>query len=86
MKNVEKILTSVLMLSAIGISACETCQTRQPEITKNLTHGAGPESDWDWFIVGIVMLITLVAFYYTVKYLVKPGERNKDHIKHSFLQ
>lgn len=86
MEKLKKIVIAVLLLAATYISACDACKSQQPEITKDLTHGVGPESDWDWFIVGIVMLITLVAFYYTVKYLVQPGEKSKDHIKHSFLQ
>ncbi|REC46985.1 hypothetical protein [Chryseobacterium pennipullorum] len=86
MKISEKVIALVLMLSATYISACDACKSQQPEITKELTHGTGPESDWDWFIVGIVILITLLAFFYSVKYLVKPGEKDKSHIKYTFLQ
>ena len=86
MKNLTKILTSFLMLFANYILACDACKLQQPKITKDLTHGAGPESDWDWFIVGIVILITVVAFIYSIKYLIKPGEKDKSHIKYSFLQ
>jgi hypothetical protein len=66
--------------------ACDTCKLRQPEVTKDLTHGTGPESDWDWFIVAIVVLITVLAFIFSVKYLIKPGEKDKNHIKYSVLQ
>jgi hypothetical protein len=86
MKNVTKILTTILVFLATYISACDVCKSQQPEITKDLTHGVGPESDWDWFIVGIVILITVLAFLYSVKYLIKPDERNKNHIKYSFLE
>lgn len=65
--------------------ACDACKLQQPPVTKNFTHGTGPESDWDWVIVGMVILLTLLAFIYSVKYLVKPGERDENHIKYSVL-
>ncbi|CAM3126348.1 hypothetical protein DRF59_18220 [Chryseobacterium flavum] len=63
--------------------ACDACKLQQPEVTRNFTHGTGPESNWDWFIVGIVILITVLAFILSAKYLIKPGEKNKTHIKYS---
>lgn len=66
--------------------ACDACKIQQPKITKNLTHGTGPGSNWDWLIVAIIALITIYTFIYTVKYLVKPGEKDKSHIKHSILE
>lgn len=87
MKNVIKnIAVTLCLLYTSYLFACDTCKLRQPKVTQNLTHGAGPESDWDWFIVAIVIAITLLAFFYSVKYLVKPGEKNKNHIKYSFLE
>lgn len=65
--------------------ACDACKLRQPKVTKEFTHGTGPESDWDWFIVGIVIAITVLALIYSLKYLIKPGEKNKSHIKYYFL-
>lgn len=66
--------------------ACDTCKLRQPKVTQDFTHGTGPDSDWDWFIVGLVIAITVVAFAYSVKYLIWPGERNKNHVKYNFLK
>lgn len=87
MKNVVKnIAVTLCFLYTSYLLACDTCKLRQPKVTQNLTHGAGPESDWDWFIVAIAIAITLLAFFYSVKYLVKPGEKNKNHIKYSFLE
>lgn len=83
------IKNTALLLSLLFTAysyACDTCKLRQLKVTQNLTHGAGPESNWDWFIVAIVVVITLLAFFYSVKYLVKPGEKNKNHIKYSFLE
>ncbi|MFP3834590.1 hypothetical protein SAMN05421594_2683 [Chryseobacterium oleae] len=84
MKNLIKNgLNVILILWTSYAMGCDACQLRQPEVTKDLTHGTGPESDWDWFIVGIVILITVLAFIFSVKYLIKPDEKDLRHIKYS---
>ena len=70
-------------LFAVCAWACEACRLQQPKITRNITHGTGPESGWDWFIVGVVALIAVLAFAFSVKFLISPGEKNKSHIKYS---
>ena len=65
--------------------ACEAYSLKQPEITKGWTHGTGPESNWDWFIVGIIAAITLLTLFYSVKFLIFPREKDKKHIKNSVL-
>jgi hypothetical protein len=81
--RLKYIIACASVFFTIYTFACDTCKLRQPKVTRELTHGAGPESDWDWFIVGIVILITVVAFFYSVKYLVKPGEKDVHHIKYT---
>jgi heme/copper-type cytochrome/quinol oxidase subunit 2 len=84
MKNLMKnILNVILILWTSYAMGCDACQLRQPEVTKDFTHGTGPESNWDWFIVGIVILITVFTFIFSVKYLIKPGEKDETHIKYS---
>lgn len=65
--------------------ACEVCEKNQPKITRGITHGSGPQSNWDWVIITIMVLITLLTLAYSIKYLVKPGEKNSDHIKKTIL-
>lgn len=65
--------------------ACPACEAQQPKITAGLTHGSGPQSNWDWIIIAIISLITLLTLVYSLKFLIKPGERNQDHIKLSIL-
>ena len=67
------------------IWACPACEKQQPKITQGLTHGGGPASDWDWVIIGIIAAITILTFIFSLKYLVKPGEKNNDHIKYKIL-
>lgn len=81
-----KYLLSVLIVFIAQIAiACPVCEKRQPKITQGLTHGAGPQSNWDWVIIAIISLITVLTLIYSIKYLIKPGEKNVDHIKQTIL-
>lgn len=78
-------LTFSFILALQTLMACPACQKQQPKITQGITHGAGPQSNWDWVIIAIISLITLLTLIFSIKYLVKPGETNSDHIKKSIL-
>jgi hypothetical protein len=81
-----KYLLSILIFLTVQIAtACPVCEKQQPKITQGLTHGAGPQSNWDWVIIAIISVITILTLIYSVKYLIKPGEKNEDHIKQSIL-
>lgn len=73
------------ILSLQVVSACPACEKQQPRITQGLTHGTGPESYLDWVIISVIIAITLLTLIYSLKYLIKPGEENADHIKQSIL-
>ncbi|QCX53893.1 hypothetical protein [Elizabethkingia sp. JS20170427COW] len=83
----NKIKISILffLIFQTVAKACEACEKQQPAVTRGLTHGTGPQSSWDWVIVAIISLITLFTLYYSLKFLIKPGENNKDHIKNNVL-
>lgn len=66
-------------------AACPVCEKQQPAITKGLTHGAGPESNWDWVIIGAITAITILTLVFSLKYIIKPGEKHNNHIKHIIL-
>lgn len=85
MKNYKKLISFILILVANFAFACDACKLQQPKITQSFTHGTGPESSWDWMIVGVIAIITLYTLFYSLKYLIKPGEKNRDHIKNSIL-
>lgn len=65
--------------------ACEVCKKQQPKVTQGFTHGAGPQSNWDWVIIGVITAITVLTLVYSMKYLIKPKEENAGHIKNSIL-
>lgn len=87
MKSEKKYLFTVFALLFFNglLFSCPVCEKQQPKITQGLTHGAGPQSNWDWIIIAVIALITLLTFIYSLKRLVRPGEKNKDHIKVSIL-
>lgn len=65
--------------------ACEACELQQPAITRGLTHGTGPQSQFDWIWVVLSAIITVYTLIYSFKYLIKPGEKEKSHIKNNVL-
>lgn len=74
-----------LMLTHVASWACEVCKKQQPKILRGITHGAGPESEWDYVIIGIMVVIVLTSFFYTTKWIICPGEKELNHIKYSIF-
>lgn len=73
-------------LQGIGIAfACSVCEKQQPKILRGITHGAGPEGKFDYIIIWIMVAITMATLYYSVKWLVRPGEKSSSHIKRCIL-
>lgn len=79
------IVTLLLFMLYQFIQACPVCEKQQPAITRGITHGAGPQSTWDWLIVSIISIITLLTLFYSIKFLINPGEKNSSHIKNFIL-
>jgi phage shock protein PspC (stress-responsive transcriptional regulator) len=83
----KKILLFILTItSSLPTLACPVCERNQPKLVKGIIHGSGPDSNWDYVIVAITSIITLATLFYSIKWIIKPGEKNKDHIKHSILK
>lgn len=78
-------LTGTLLLNALWVSACPVCERNQPKVLKGITHGAGPESQWDYVIVWVTVAIVLCTLFFSVKWLVRPGEKSDTHIKRFIL-
>lgn len=79
------LLLSSFMLIRVATMACEVCKKQQPEVLRGITHGAGPQSDWDYVIVGCTALIVVVSLFYAVKWIIHPGEKESEHIKYSIF-
>lgn len=79
----------ILILLAFGFMeawACEVCQSKQPKILKNVTHGTGPQDNWDYIITWSAVVIVAVTLFLSAKYLIKPRESNPDHIKRIIVE
>lgn len=74
-----------MLLINVTLWACPVCEKQQPKITQGLTHGAGPQSNWDWVIIAVITVITALTFIFSLRYLIKPGEKDTNHIKQSIL-
>ena len=82
----KKILSSVSMLIiSYGAFACPLCEKQQPRILRGIVHGGVPDGKWDYVIVSTVAVITLITLLFAVKWIVNPGEQEKNHIKYSSL-
>ncbi|WP_353137496.1 hypothetical protein [Pseudopedobacter sp.] len=74
-----------ILFSSIALWACPVCEKQQPKVLKGITHGVGPQNNWDYVIISIVAVLVLITLFYTVKYLIKPGEKSASHIKNLFI-
>ena len=84
--NTFKNTAIVFFLLMVNLAfACDACKLQQPKVTRDFTHGVGPRGDFDWIIVAVIAVLTIFTFVYSLKYLVKPGEKNQDNIKNSIL-
>ncbi len=81
------LLTLALVLVAnVGTFACEACNQNQPKILRNITHGSGPQSNWDYFVVISMVLITVYTLYATIRCFVTRKTENKyNDIKNTIL-
>lgn len=65
----------------------EAFVTLQNQVTHDFStqnadhHAVAPDGPAEVIVVVIGVLITAVVFYYTLKYMIRPGETGKDHIK-----
>lgn len=83
MKKIQ--LIAIFMALRTVATACDVCNKQQPEILQGITHGAGPENNWDYAIVWATVAIVIFTLYFSVKWLLRPGEKSKDHIKRLIL-
>ena len=85
MKNFKNTAVILFLFFVNFAFACDACKLQQPAVTREFTHGVGPRGDYDWIIVAVIAVITVLTFVYSLKFLVYPGEKSQDHIKNSIL-
>ena len=78
----KKIITAFCFIALqYATVACPVCERNKANAILSLTHGAGPDSQWDYAIVIAAIIIAIFTLFYSVKWLIKPNEKNQDHIK-----
>ncbi len=85
MKNFKNTVVLLFLFIVNFALACDACKLQQPKVTRDFTHGVGPRGDYDWIIVAVIAVITILTFVYSLKFLVYPGEKSQDHVKNSIL-
>lgn len=78
-------LTLCTLLPALGTMACPACEKQQPKLLQGITHGTGPEGPMDMVIVWFMVAIVLLTLFFSVKWIIRPGEKSDDHIKRFIL-
>ena len=82
----KKYITIIILLVQAIVFACPVCERNQPKILRGIVHGAGPESNWDYVSIWLTIIIAIITLIYSLKYLIIPGEKNKNHIKYFILK
>ena len=86
--EVKKFITFlvVLLFSGTGhVWACELCKKNQPKVLEGVTHGVGPQGDMDYIIIWTAIVFVSITLFLSLKFLIKPNEKNPDHIKNIVL-
>lgn len=86
MKKVISGFILLLLISPFALWACDVCESKQPKVLKGITHGAGPESNFDYAITLFAIIVVAITLYLSVKYLVKPKESMPSHIKNITIE
>lgn len=75
---------ALLLTTSLPVIACEACKKQQPKLLQGITHGSGPDSNWDYLIVGIMVIITVYSFYAMIGCF-KKGDEAYQNIKNIIL-
>lgn len=84
MKKIISLLSFIILYTSMY--ACPVCErANAKKAFGSISHGTGPDSSWDYIVVWITIAITVITLFYSIKWLIKPAEKNQDHIKNSIL-
>jgi hypothetical protein len=79
------LITGIICLYSLPVMACDACKKQQPAFLQGITHGSGPDSNWDYLIISVMTAITLYSLYATMKCIFQPSEKDSQHIKRIIL-
>jgi hypothetical protein len=79
------IAAALLLAASFPVMACDACKKQQPKLLQGITHGPGPDSNWDYLIVSIMVVITVYSLYAMIRYMAKSRDKVYQNIKTSIL-
>ncbi|CAN5338094.1 hypothetical protein BH09BAC6_BH09BAC6_14250 [soil metagenome] len=79
--TIRILLTALWLPASFTAIACDACKKQQPKLLQGITHGPGPDSNWDYLIVAVMVIITVYSLYATIRCLVKTEDKNHQDIK-----
>ncbi len=85
MRSKTLLTAATAILISLCTVACPVCEKQQPKFLQGITHGAGPQSNWDYLIIAVITTIAVSTLFFSVKWLIAPGEKTESHIKHLIL-
>ncbi len=80
------VLIIPLLFLALFSYACPACEKQQPKLLRGISHGTGPQSDWDYVVISFMVIVVILTFYFSLKWIIKPGEKSPTHIKRLILK
>lgn len=80
------LLLFLFFTSVIQAFPCDVCQRNQPKLLQDISHGTGPQAESEYFILAGAVLVVLFTLIYSLKFLLKPGEKSPQHIKNTILK
>ncbi len=88
MKN--KFMSLIILMfcfinNSYALALCDLCKANQPKGLEDVTHGEGPEGNIDYIIMYAAIVIVGYTLVMSIKYLVKPKEKEREHIKNLVL-
>ena len=81
-----KLATLIVFLVSFTSMACPLCDANQPKGFKSITHGLGPQGNIDYIIMYSAIIIVGYTLIMSLKYLLKPREDSKKHIKNLIIE
>lgn len=84
MKKFLALLVLLLIQNSFAL-ACTVCRSQQPKALQGITHGSGPGGTLDYVIVTGAAVIVLVTLILSIRFLVRPGESDPNHIKNLII-
>ena len=85
-RPIKKIISTLILVCIARIAfACDACEKQQPKILRGITHGIGPQSNWDYVIIWTTVVIVIATLFFSVKWLIRPEEKSALHIKRFIL-